>query len=213
MFSSHFDIIGLTETWLTEGIWNNEILPNTFNIYRKDRTSRGGGVLLAIRATIPSRELFTPINIEALTIELHLSQPHTLCVVYIPPHPTTGYFDTCLSHLTNLIVDSHPLIILGDFNTPDINWPTLTGISSNASKLVDFIFDHNLSQLIDQPTHICGNILDLVITNQEHSISSLTVNTLLSQSLSTDHYPILLTLWYKDSIIVNVSLNMYSIFP
>jgi len=76
------------------------------------------------------------------------------------------------------------------FNTPDVNWLTLTGISSNASKLVDFIFDHNLSQLIDQPK-ICGNILDLVITNQEYSISSLTVNNLLSQSLSTDHYPIM----------------------
>jgi len=86
---------------------------------------------------------------------------------------------------------AHPVIILGDFNTLDINWPTLTGLSSNASKLVDFIFDHNLSQLIDQPTHICSNILDLAITIQEYLISSLTVNTLLSQSLSTDHHPIM----------------------
>ena len=38
----------ITETWLSESIHNNEILPVGYNIIRKDRKAGGGGVLLAI---------------------------------------------------------------------------------------------------------------------------------------------------------------------
>ena len=39
------DIIAITETWLHNNIDDNELLPNSYNIHRKDRESRGGGVL------------------------------------------------------------------------------------------------------------------------------------------------------------------------
>ena len=42
------NIFAITETWLTNYIYNNEILPSNFAIYRNDRESRGGGVLLAV---------------------------------------------------------------------------------------------------------------------------------------------------------------------
>ena len=41
------DIIAITETWLHEGIADNEILPSSYNVLRNDRGSIGGGVLLA----------------------------------------------------------------------------------------------------------------------------------------------------------------------
>ena len=37
------DIIGITETWLNEGIWNSEIAIENFSIYRKDRSEVKGG--------------------------------------------------------------------------------------------------------------------------------------------------------------------------
>ena len=41
------DIIAITETWLHEGIADNEIFPFSYNVLRNDRGSIGGGVLLA----------------------------------------------------------------------------------------------------------------------------------------------------------------------
>ena len=38
------DLIAFTETWLHEEILDTEIALPEFNIYRKDRPSRGGGV-------------------------------------------------------------------------------------------------------------------------------------------------------------------------
>ena len=48
------DILGVTETWLTDMIFDLEILPTNFTIYRKDRNSRGGGVMIAISNKIHS---------------------------------------------------------------------------------------------------------------------------------------------------------------
>ena len=57
-------------------------------------------------------------------------------------------------------------------------------------KLVcDFVYIHNLFQLVDCPTHVKGNILDLVLTTSESIISDL----LVSQPhalISTDHHTV-----------------------
>lgn len=44
--------IAITETWLHNNIDDNKLLPNSYNIHRKDRESRGGGVLLAVKSNI-----------------------------------------------------------------------------------------------------------------------------------------------------------------
>jgi hypothetical protein len=50
-------IICLTETWLTKDIADSEILPsNIYNIYRKDRDGRGGGVLTAVKFYLISKK-------------------------------------------------------------------------------------------------------------------------------------------------------------
>ena len=46
------DFIAITETWLHNNIDDNELLPNSYNIHCKDRESRGGGLLLAVKSNI-----------------------------------------------------------------------------------------------------------------------------------------------------------------
>ena len=52
------DIIGITETWLHEGISNSEIAIENFSIYRKDRSEvkggRAGGVIVSVRDSVIS---------------------------------------------------------------------------------------------------------------------------------------------------------------
>ena len=146
--------------------------------------------MLAIKNTIPSRLLTSPVDIEALTVELVFSRPIILCVIYIPPQSSNEYVNTCFNHIQSLVNDLHPVFILGDFNLPDINWHTLTGSTTNSKRFCELVFDNNLSQMINQPTHICGNILDLVLTNGDNMISSLKVHPQFSEQLSTDHYMI-----------------------
>jgi len=57
-----------------------------------------------------------------------------------------------------------PIVIMGDFNTPDINWSTLSANSQFSYKICDLIHQHNCTQLVEYSAHIHGNILDLIIT-------------------------------------------------
>ena len=54
VYTLNYQIIAITETWLTSSIYNNEILPTQYTIYRSDRNSRGGGIMIAINQSIPS---------------------------------------------------------------------------------------------------------------------------------------------------------------
>jgi len=51
------DFLGVTETWLTDMIYDLEIFPSSYTIYRKDRNSPGGGVMIAVRDKIHSEQL------------------------------------------------------------------------------------------------------------------------------------------------------------
>ena len=48
VYSSQFNIFCICETWLSDFVYDHEILPCNYSIYRKDRMSRGGGVLVAV---------------------------------------------------------------------------------------------------------------------------------------------------------------------
>ena len=171
---------------------SNEILPSGYNIYRKDRHSRGGGVLFAIEHSVPSRVLSTPDNIEVVTIEIRC--PHKIIsVVYSPPNASDVYLNSLINYLKDLLSDVEAkVIILGDFNLPDINWLTLSANSDFANTFCEFVYDNGLSQLISDPTHNRGNILDLLLTNCPNLISNTEVK--IDFELCTDHFPILFSL-------------------
>ena len=55
VYLSLFKIIAVTETWLCYLIYDNEVLSHDFVLFRNDRTSRGGGVLLCVHSSISSQ--------------------------------------------------------------------------------------------------------------------------------------------------------------
>ena len=71
-----------------------------------------------------------------------------------------------------------------------MNWSSLTATSDFSNQFCDLIFQLNLSQLIDVPTHVQGNTLDLVLTNSEHLIVSLSVDNKTSTHLNSDHHKV-----------------------
>lgn len=123
------DVIGISETWLTDAIDSSLISMPGFTLFRDDRLLRkGGGTCLWARDSLdPRRIMFQnkPQTIEATCITM---RRHTLlCIcVYIPPSLIRDDKDAILNYLTistDEYLASHQnanVIIMGDFNDFDV---------------------------------------------------------------------------------------------
>ena len=76
------------------------------------------------------------------------------------------------------------IIIGGDFNLPKVDWnngqastlsPCIRPIRLMAAELRCFCDEFFLKQVVNEPTHKDGNILDLVFTNNMDLISDINV--------------------------------------
>jgi hypothetical protein len=174
--SSNFDLIFITETWLTENFENSFLLNNTsYSIMRHDRaTQKGGGVACIYK------KLVTPIPVvHAVQNEFHdiiafdvktEKEKIRFCVVYFPPNHAQDDEKKLKESLDKICDIKHDLFVLGDFNKPGINWQDL---NIQNSYLAQFCMENGLTQIIDEPTR-GDNILDLLfcsnvlLVNQFH---------------------------------------------
>ena len=136
VYYSHPSVCAITETWLSKDILNNEILPSGYSIFRRDRDSRGGGVMLACTDSLPTSLLSlptTPSHLELISIRIDVpSNPFIICVLYIPPSASDSYFAA-------LVLNTRPTC---DFNCPDIDWALLSATSLKSNELCDLLFDN-----------------------------------------------------------------------
>uniref|UniRef100_A0A1X7TVJ7 Endonuclease/exonuclease/phosphatase domain-containing protein n=1 Tax=Amphimedon queenslandica TaxID=400682 RepID=A0A1X7TVJ7_AMPQE len=63
----------------------------------------------------------------------------------VPLVVSTEYHDDLIVYLMNISNDYESVVIMGDFNAPDIDWHTLSGESDYSIRLCDLVFDFNLS--------------------------------------------------------------------
>ena len=187
MYSTPNSIYCITETWLSNSVFDCEILPCEYTLYREDRGSRGGGALIVVSDSVPSVLISSPEVLEIITVNLNfLNGPITLCTVYVPPNSGDDYYKTLLSYLAHVSSSADSIILVGDFNLPDVCWSSLIGQSPFSNSFCDFVYKQNFSQLVECPTHV---ILDLVLTTSESIISDLLV-TEPHTLISTDHYTV-----------------------
>ena len=184
VYSECLDIIAITESWLSEPVLNNEILPTDYTIYRRDRSSRGGGVLLCVNQSIPSNLILSHCNLELITVEIKSNKTFLLCVMYVAPGASVDYV-TCLCSYLEGLIQSERVLLVGDFNMPDVNWLTLCGNSGSSALFCDLVFKLNLVQCVVNPTHNKGGILDLVFSNDHDLVGNVWVDTSWDKS---DHY-------------------------
>ena len=102
-FTKSIHILCLTETWLLPTINNNEILPSNYEIilYRRDRHSIGGDVLIAISNNLPSRLVYTVHDIELIVVEILLPNPVTLICVVTGRRKSSHFLQQISSELLN----------------------------------------------------------------------------------------------------------------
>ena len=108
VFSTGYNLICVTETWLSDHIFDHEIIPSQYSIYRNDRTTRGGGVMIAIQDIIPATLFSPPDHLEIITVRLELQNPVLLCCIYISPSPDRTILNDVISFLTFTLFESNP---------------------------------------------------------------------------------------------------------
>ena len=145
--------------------------------------------MIAVHNSILSRIIDYPTEMELVAIQL-LDLNLFVCVVYVPPS-----IDLSLFFLES-IVKTNSILIVGDFNLPDINWPTLTSSAVHSDCFCEFVFDCNLTQLVDGSTHCKGNCLDLILSNTPDSVGPISISP--HSLIQSDHYLLSFTLSVRN---------------
>lgn len=82
----------ITETWLREEINDQDVFPPCYNVYRVDRSSRGGGVAVLIKNQIEAVVLEIIPALECLCIKVSLwGYNFVLFATYRPPDAPTEF--------------------------------------------------------------------------------------------------------------------------
>ena len=176
-------IVAIQETKIDSSISTSELFPEScpYNVYRKDRTLDGGGIMLLIHKDIshmPITELEN--DSESVWVKVFANKTsHFVASWYRPPGGDLEKLDSQLKSLEiqlEKIKDIHkgnkpPSVhILGDFNFCDIVWPDRLSKSgsplslSEGVKFIEILNDHHLEQLVHFPTRE-KNTLDLINTS------------------------------------------------
>ena len=126
-----YDIICLTETWLTDSFLSTELFNSNYKVIRQDREddrSRGGGVLIAYstkHSVLGQSSQYSSLFVDCLCVPIVIySQKFILCVVYISPRSNVKdylYFYDFLYSVTDTLDPQFKVIINGDFNMPHIS--------------------------------------------------------------------------------------------
>ena len=88
------------------------------------------------------------------------------------------------------------LFIIGDLNLRNVNWETSTSSSNVEELFLEEFFKLGLIQCITTPTHIKGNILDVLLTNTENLISNIQIKS-NCEICKSDHHAIIFDIMLK----------------
>ena len=188
------ELILVTETWCNENIPDSLLNIPNYYIEPKLRCDRndtvngiGGGLLVFVRngLTVLPIDDNSDFNqyCKFKVLDQKLDTNFYITLAYRSPNSTTENNDKLCDVINNLSDNDFELII-GDFNMPQVDWNNYSSTSRKYDRFVDVVINKGLSQLIDFPTHIRGNILDLALTNHPEKI--LNIESLGNLS-SSDH--------------------------
>ena len=118
-------IIALTETWLDEHLPTSAIELSGYNVFRKDRRGKGGGVLLGVKncykcSPLPDSPV-DELEIVGCDVLLH-SITVRIVVSYLPDGSDRGMGKKLFNKLSTLCGHKYNYISVEDFNLPLVDW-------------------------------------------------------------------------------------------
>lgn len=190
--SCDYDVIVLSETWLTKDKFSTEFFDPRYTVYRKDRCDsdiaaiKGGGVLVAIDSKYDSEFIDVPEldHLEALCVKIHLRSSDTylfiygLYIQYGSPESLYSSHMKAITAVYSLVKHGDIFVAIGDFNMPIVTWTQnedgfdflpLIGnsesVEANIARMVtSTLLNCGLFQMTDLMNK-SNNVLDLAYTN------------------------------------------------
>lgn len=148
------------------------MFPPGFSAYRKDRSSKGGGVCILFKKGLKLIKMPDVPNAECIFCKVnHGNTRYVLGALYRSPGSSVNIIDELKKYMENYVKPGDRIILAGDFNLPGVDWPTMTHIShcdASADTMIDIAFQYDLSQVVESYTRIQGSsksILDLVFVS------------------------------------------------
>lgn len=190
---SDYDIVLLTETWLQAGVFDSEVVPNNFNIFRRDRDTStshkkdGGGTLIAINKRIPAirRAEWESKTSEEVIISIPMKNCNIIIgAVYIPPSSLPETYNELCCKWEQIYADNPNSIIciIGDFNVPSLIWRPVQGVQ--------------WLEVSETPNDVCRRVSELIeflnlnqynhFYNENHTLLDLLLSTSECQVLAPE---------------------------
>ena len=187
------DVIAVTESWTNEDISDDFLCIEGYELVeRKDRgdtdRGRGGGILIYVaKGRCAWKESAMGYFEQCASIKLRGKKSDlAINIIYRSPNSSSNND----ASLCNLVKEMRgTFVCIGDFNFPGIGWGT--GRSDAKSRaFYEEVEENFLFQHVDEPTHRSGNILDLVLSKDEHLVRSVEHEGRLGKS---DHEMLMVT--------------------
>ena len=169
-----FDVISISESWLTQNTPKDRFQIEGFKIFRNDRKNkRGGGVCVFVRDHYECKKIRIPNlpeNPEMLWVEVTVKHKKiAIGTLYKAPKIPCRVFQEAYESLMHIYTKYDDPILSGDFNVnmlkPELN---------ECKTLVDSIIDpFELTQLIKKPTRITNKsktLIDLLLVKKPENV-------------------------------------------
>jgi hypothetical protein len=194
------DICALTETWLSSGdrdrIVCGDILAPGYQLHQEPRKKgRGGGVAVLYKKDICVKKQHSATYSSFENMEVLIktgSDCIRLIVVYRPPlgskhaQPSSVFMEEFGQYIDSHTTTSGKLLVMGDFN-----FHVGDNTSPDANRLISLLHGMNMKQHVNEPTHVKGHVLDLVITR---SSEPLIQHLQVLGAVISDHCPVMVDL-------------------
>ena len=153
------DIIAISETWLRP---ETDVANNYLHNYHTHHTDRvtgqhGGGVPLLVRDNYPQwrASSLSLSGTQAVSCSVKLPRLElTIVCIYRKARALDTEKRQLINFLTQIILNSPDILIVGDFNAPEINWKIESAPpNSFGDSLVAFLHERALIQRVNLTKH------------------------------------------------------------
>jgi hypothetical protein len=190
------DVVIGTQSWLSDEINNAEVFRDDYITFRRDRSTRGGGVFICVKNYIDCRELWTDDDFEMIAVEVKGRDPkftREIVGIYRAPNEDLRVIERLAAQTDYMGNSTKRSIIGGDLNLPYADWNgNAVGNSGTQALINSLVWENGYSQVVDSPTRVEA-LLDVYLVWPESSFTSSSV----VQGIS-DHYGVILEVEWDE---------------
>ncbi|VEN49609.1 unnamed protein product [Callosobruchus maculatus] len=169
------NVLGVTETWLSNFIDDDAVSVPGYDFFRVDRGSRGGGVGAYVQSSLKASKLVLDQSVSQITSELECIWLSVIIsgmkivfgILYRPPNYNNLQASITMIEraMDDIRSKCDEVFLLGDFN---IN---LLKQSNVRERLNDLFETYSFSQIVTKPTRK-NSLLDIIVTSNTDLVHS-----------------------------------------